>query len=502
MGPGNTFAKIMIHGFVLVFCLIAIGLLYGAVVNFEDGQTTTALMMLVSALVFGGFGAAVYALVTMAFRSEARQTSLQKTHPNEPWLWREDWVNGRIRSTGKAGTVSLWVFTVLWNLVAFPLLIFLPEAIFEEGNYAALLGLLFPIVGVGLLVAAVRKTIQWRRYGAASFHMEKVPGVLGGAVGGTIVIQRGLPTAESLTVRLSCVRRKRQRSGKSTSTVDTVLWEAEPQTAPLMPGAEGHGAAVRFSVPYDASPTGDIDDDTWVLWKLDASASVPGVDFSADFEIPVFKTGASSAENTEEHLRSEELAAETPAAMPEGDTGFIKGPGPQGGTEFILPPRGALSGTLGGIITILVLGGIAALLFIAGAPFLFPLVFGVFAAVILFAIVFGAFGRSSILVEEGNVTLGNSLFGITKRRRIPCSSVAKIGVKGEAKSRKGAYISVLLTLENGKTASPLQFLHDRRQAEWLAEELRRAMAPWRSGSGEGNDDGQRARGGGRNRANN
>ncbi len=184
MTPGLDIGKIAIYAFVLIFCAIGIGLAYGAFLSFQHGETTDAILMSVAGLVFGGFGVGVLVLATAGFRSQAREAAMQSAHPNEPWMWRDDWVAGRIRGTGRSAAWFFWGFAILWNLISMPLVFFLPEEIFEKENYAALMGFLFPLVGIGLFVVAVRKTIQYRKYGECLFVMEHVPGVLGGEVRG------------------------------------------------------------------------------------------------------------------------------------------------------------------------------------------------------------------------------------------------------------------------------------------------------------------------------
>jgi hypothetical protein len=482
MQTAQNSGKVIGYLFSIVFCLIGMGVLYGAAVNFEEGDMTTAVLMLVAALAFGGFGFAVYILLRTGFQRQNREATLQSSSPDEPWKWRDDWLVGRVRSMEKGSAGFWWGFAILWNLISTPLLFFLPEEILEKGNYGALFGLLFPLVGVGLVVAAIRKTIQGRKYGNCVFAMQHVPGVLGGEVAGTVIVPRGLPPGETLSMRLSCVQQIQRRSGKDTRTDENVLWQTEQPSISLSPtgDAASQSAPVRFRIPYDSSPTARIDDATRVFWKLEANAAVPGVDFSTAFEIPVFKTATSSPQNTEEELRSEEMRDEAPVSAPVGQTIVTVGPSAGGGTEFVLHPNKGVPGTLPSLVAMFVFAVIAVLLAYAGAPFLFPLVFGGIALLIIFLIVFGAYGESRIVVEDGHVSVRNTLFGIMRGRRMPCSSITKISVSGQGKAGKRGYYSISLLRNDGKTFSPLQGLSDRREADWLADEVRKAMGPWRT----------------------
>jgi len=483
MESGSTSAKIAVYGFVFVFCAIGVACIYGAIVTLQDGDTTNAILILIAALAFGGFGLGVLALTSAGFRSQVREAALRAAHPDEPWKWRDDWATGQVRSMGKSATWFFWGLAILWNLIAAPTLIFLPEEIIENENYAALLGLLFPLVGIGLIVVAVRKTIQRVKYGDCLFQMVRVPGTLGGEVTGTILFPRGLPNAESLNVRLSCVHSELQRTNKGSSTYEEVRWQTEQSVIQLSPtgGGATQSAVVRFQVPYDVSPTGRIDERNSVLWKLEANAAVPGVDFATSFEIPVFKSTASSPQLTEEQLRSEDVSKGTPIIAPADHPGVAIVPSTGGGTEFILRTRGGIRGTFPAMAIVLIFAGIAALIAYAGAPFIFPLVFGMFALFLVSIVAFLAFGESRIIVEAGRVSVRNSLFGIPflASRRVPCTSITKIGVKGESQGGKRGYYSITLTQEKGKTISPFLFLYERRQADWLAEEVRKAMEPWR-----------------------
>ena len=56
--------------------------------------------------------------------------------------------------------IGIWVFALLWNLVAWPGVFVLPAEL-DQGNWAALLVTLFPTVGLFLLFWAVNTTREW-----------------------------------------------------------------------------------------------------------------------------------------------------------------------------------------------------------------------------------------------------------------------------------------------------------------------------------------------------
>jgi hypothetical protein len=482
MKSGTGCAKVAVYGFSFIFCAVGLGIIYGSFLDFDKGDTQTAIVMLIAGLAFAGAGLAVYAMSKSGFERQKREDALRTEHPDGPWNWRDDWATGRVRSQSTSAAMFLWGFAVLWNLVSAPLLFFLPAEVIEKQNYAALIGLLFPLVGIGLIIAAVRKTIQARKYGDCSFLMERVPGVLGGDVAGTVLIPRGLPSGQSLSIQLSCIREVKQRSGKSTSTTEHVEWQTEPTTALLSPTGDGttQGAPIRFRIPFDSSPTGRVSENARIFWKLECGADVSGIDFAASFEIPVFQTQLSSPNITEEELRSEEVKTNGPVIAPvEQDTVAVI-PGIAGGLEFVIHPGKGTSGILPSIVVGLVCAGIGVLLGYAGAPFIFPLTFIVIALLVVFFIIFGAFGESRIIVEDGHVSVRNVLFGVMRGRRMPCSSITKIHVNGDGSTIKRGHYSLVLTQADGKTATPWQFLRDKNQADWLAEELRKAMEPWRN----------------------
>ncbi len=143
-----------------------------------------AWLLLIFGLVFSGIG---FGLIFAAFygsQATKREQRKQAERPAEPWLWREDWAQGSIPSKTRSTMIGAWVFAVLWNLVSAPLLFFIPQQAAKKP--VAYLGLLFPVVGVFLLIRAIRQTLAYREFGKTVLEMASIPGVIGGELKGVI----------------------------------------------------------------------------------------------------------------------------------------------------------------------------------------------------------------------------------------------------------------------------------------------------------------------------
>jgi hypothetical protein len=148
-----------------------------------------------------GFGLAVAAVIG---RREAERRALAAArHPNEPWLWRQDWASGRIEDSGRKGQYGWWGFAVLWNLISFPSALLALREAHQHGNRLALIALIFPVVG--LIVAAGRSSIRQRKFGLSSLELgtslaitAAVPGVDYGATF-EVPVFRTTASAEPLT---------------------------------------------------------------------------------------------------------------------------------------------------------------------------------------------------------------------------------------------------------------------------------------------------------------
>src|SRR5262245_4838754 len=162
-------------GCMVLFALpfAAVGLVSGVMVvsKLAVGDWRTAAFLGLFAILFGGAGMGLIAAALAGRHEAARRQEVKARHPNEPWLWRQDWAVGRIADAGRKGQYALWAFAALWNLIAFPSAFFALREVQRSGNRLGLIALLFPLVGLGLIVAALRSSDRQRKFGLSTLEL-------------------------------------------------------------------------------------------------------------------------------------------------------------------------------------------------------------------------------------------------------------------------------------------------------------------------------------------
>ena len=153
----------------------------------------------------GGFIALIFG-ITAKKQAMRRRSQTVRSDPEKPWLKREDWAKGRIASGSKKSVFFLWLFTVIWNLISAPVVFIGLPAELHKGNHAILIALLFPMVGIGMIIYALNTTLAWRKFGQSIFEMAAIPGAPGGTLEGEIQVKTKLQPQHGLHLRLSCIR--------------------------------------------------------------------------------------------------------------------------------------------------------------------------------------------------------------------------------------------------------------------------------------------------------
>ncbi len=439
------------------------------------GNWTEALFFALFAVTFGGVGFGGIAAVLAGRRKLEAQSALEARYPDSPWLWRADWAAGRIIDSSRATMFTAWIFAAFWNLISFPTAFLAVRAAIQEDKPAALLALLFPMVGIGLLLWAVRATLRYWKYGVSRLELSTVPGVTGRTLIGTVRAPAGMQPDDGFQVTLSCVRRVTSRRGKSNSTSESILWQEErrvlgeaSRTATAM---ETH-IPVAFRLPADAEPCDDSDSNNRVLWRLQLSASVPGVDYESKFEVPVFRTSASAQPLTSDEER---LTQTPPAEYQQPADSRITVTSSRRGTEVLFPaarnPGAATSLTL---FLLLWLGCIALQVYFR-APLVFPIVTGLFGLLILIGVLDLWLEVSRVNVDAGTLTWATGYLFPGREHTLSASEVAGVTAAIGMQAGTTVYYDVVVVRKNGKKIKLGRSLRNKREAEWLAGRIKEAL---------------------------
>jgi hypothetical protein len=215
----------------------------------------------------------------------------QKVLSEQPWTLRQDWVDGTIADYDSAISVrTLAWFSVVWNLFSWP---FATAGLWSTDSLFAWLALpVFPLVGIALVVLTLRK---WRReckFGTSVFHCRTVPAWLGGRLQGTVSVSRADASLarRDFKFRLVCVRKTLYRGRKSSDDRESEeeLWEEATTGQTQWTGAPPLEISVDVPVPSDQPPTTMTPAASCTFWRLYVTCEVPGVDYKAVFEVPVF----------------------------------------------------------------------------------------------------------------------------------------------------------------------------------------------------------------------
>lgn len=251
------------------------------------------------ALVFGGVG---LGLIIYVFRSRPAKDPADPAYKDAPWFANDDWQSATIRSGSKTAMYVSWGFAAFWNLISAPLPFVVYGEVVDKQNYVALVGLLFPLIGAGLIVWAVRRQREWTRFGPTPVTLDPFPGSIGGNVGGTIDIRLPYASANAFKMTLTAVESYVSGSGKNRSRREKARWQ-DTVIAHTEPSAEGTRVLFRFDVPGGLSGSDAVqDNDRYHIWRLNLTSELPGADLDRDFEIPVYPTGELSESLPEQVL--------------------------------------------------------------------------------------------------------------------------------------------------------------------------------------------------------
>jgi hypothetical protein len=383
---------------------------------------------------------------------------------------------GHVAGSLKKNVLAAWFFTAIWNLISWPLFYVMFHAS-QRGNRSVMMPeiimSLFPLVGVALLIWAIRQTLQWQKYGDPALDIDFVPIPVGGRFQGRITLQKQPGPMPSFALTLSCIHRVVTGSGKSRSVSETILYH-DDQTASAQPGGI---IPISFDIPPDAQETDQTNSSDSILWRLRATGAFPGIPFIEQYDVPVGRPLSLPPEQAALVLKSTAAyQAKIEHYQRPADSRIYVRATPDGKTEFFFSAgRNRRMIVVVGIIlcVLLVLFGVIHR--------------GVFSYAILaiglglaYAQAMLLFGTTSVTIGAGEVVIRNAMLGFNMgTTTIPAADVVEFKTSiGSSYSSNGGnqttYYDITVVCRDGESKAG-GGMADKMEAEALAAQMGRCL---------------------------
>src|SRR5271167_26513 len=122
----------------------------------RDGRWEQAALAAAVGLACAGAGIGAIWWVRFHARAVDPSEGLRAANPGAPWMWREDWAAGEVRTSAQHDANRLTVIAIAWCVATFPILFIAPHRALRSVDYFSLPSLIFPLIGVVILMWAMR----------------------------------------------------------------------------------------------------------------------------------------------------------------------------------------------------------------------------------------------------------------------------------------------------------------------------------------------------------
>lgn len=328
-------------------------------------------------------------------RAEKQQLA---QHPGEPWRWKREWAEETIQASPSGVLVLLLV--AAWMLaVQLPLALAIVASGELGRNPLAVLGLLPSLLGAVPLLLAWRRLQTRRVLGSPRLWLKQRPVIPGRVMEGELRFDQPLPQLSTVELHLLCEEHTTMRSGKSTTTKKELIWEKRETFGAGDARREISGVALpfRFEIPAGL-PCAVVETAEFTLgagrqhvWTLEIKSSRGGR--AVSLPLPVFVTTAEAARAEQQReVEHEEMGTQPAAHVPSRPElqerlqacGVLTEFDARGFPTVIdcLPGR-SRSLALFMLAFGTIWTGVFVILLLAGAPFIFKVIWGVSSPAIL-----------------------------------------------------------------------------------------------------------------------
>lgn len=265
-----------------------------------------------------GLAVCLYGLHVIVLEPRRNRNRLRRERASggsAPWLGNKQWASKRLTHTRLGKVLFLWLFAVNWWAAIWFVASDRGEQILQQSWPLIALCLVFVLIGVVTLWAAVRNSISWARFGTTTMFIDTLPGQPGQDFKGYIELGFRPETKVHTKLQLSgFVRRWTQRIATEGARRMNDRHDEAPffdherriKAAEIKETGRCFRVPVNLKIPNDSPSSGPSDDGSEVIWQLQLLSKSPdGNSFSAEFEIPVFDATAAPGSGDADEKRAE-----------------------------------------------------------------------------------------------------------------------------------------------------------------------------------------------------
>jgi hypothetical protein len=293
--------------------------------------------------------------------------------------------------------------------------------------------------------------------------------VIGGQLAGVVRVPRSIEATDGFRITLNCLDWVAAGKGRHEESV----WQDEQLVMEPMRGdGEGTAIPVLFAIPFDCLETTRPGQTDEIHWRLDIAARVPGVDYNAKFDVPVFKT----AESRPDFKLDEGLVAQV-GAGPNPDlvlreAGIIKEP-LASGVRLVFPMARHAAAAL--VFTAALAGMLIVIWVMHAVAPIMAIIFGLFGLLVVYIVLDLWFYRSVAEASPLGLMLQGGLFGIGRTRLIPMEDIQEFTLNEGMRSGTTVWNNILVALRNGKKQTVGKMITGKLAQRAVINELQTAL---------------------------
>lgn len=216
--------------------------------------------------------------------------ALLQKQPKEPWLADSRWHGFNLKTNHWKKLGSQWGISIFMAVfISFFVYVMLTDK--SAPLFAKAIIGLFTLISLGLLAHSVYLTMQYFKFRESALLLSQMPLCGGCEFMAVLAVEERFTSGQEFCFELVCERRLVTGSGKNSHTTTDVLHRSSYSSSA---GSECFRnrriyIPVKMQIPADFLPNTDVTANPSITWKLLASAAVPGVDFAAEFSLPVYE---------------------------------------------------------------------------------------------------------------------------------------------------------------------------------------------------------------------